>query len=160
MHKKGAGCTRSTVYRGLYGQSRLNDTFGPYGEPQARVDPGASGPTAIAEVEFVQFVDGTIWGDRAAGKDLLQERSLALDKLKFLSDTYRMKGEQQFVSELKNPSELVAILNLQRLYSSNKGNATAVIDKITGMLEQANQHLHAFRSATTSAMGRRSVRQQ
>jgi hypothetical protein len=127
----------------------VDDTLGPYGKPRAEAELEPKRPTAIAKVEFVQFADGSVWGDPAAGKDLLRERRLALDELRFLENTSRMKGEQQFVEELEKPSQLSAILNLQQLYNSNEGDASAVLQKIASMLEQANLHRRTMRSATT-----------
>jgi hypothetical protein len=120
---------------------KLEESAGPFGEPQAEAEAPAAQPArTVASVKFVQFGDGVIWGDPAAGQDILQERRLAWDQLSSLANTYRTSGEQQFVEELKKPAQLILIEYLQKLYDSNGHDAVSVIKKLTSMIEYADGH--------------------
>ena len=57
-------------------------------------------PKSAFRVEFVQFADGSIFGDSAKAKDVLANRSSTLLALRKLDRTYSAQGEQKFLSEL------------------------------------------------------------
>jgi hypothetical protein len=61
---------------------------------------GAKVTSAEGAVLFVQFDDGTTWGDPAAGKELLAERPQKLAFLKNLVETYYESGEDAFAALL------------------------------------------------------------
>jgi hypothetical protein len=54
----------------------------------------------VGAVLFVQFDDGTIWGDPAAGKELLAARPQKLAFLKNLVETYDESGQETFAALL------------------------------------------------------------
>jgi hypothetical protein len=56
-------------------------------------DEGAKVTSVVGAVLFVQFDDGTTWGDPAAGKELLAARPRKLAFLKNLVETYYESGE-------------------------------------------------------------------
>jgi hypothetical protein len=93
-------------------------------------------PTATAEVVFVQFVDGSTWGNREAGKGAVDERRLTIERLRVLAHTYRAASHKQFTNELARPN---AILILQRIYAKNS-DLQAVIARINHMLHYAEIH--------------------
>jgi len=67
-------------------------------------DPGSSIKQADGAVLFVQFEDGSTWGDAQAGKDMLAERPQKLAFLKHIVETYYESGESAFTTALNNPS--------------------------------------------------------
>jgi len=58
-----------------------------------RPDEGVKVTSAVGAVLFVQFDDGTTWGDPTAGKELLAARPQKLAFLKNLVETYYESGE-------------------------------------------------------------------
>lgn len=70
------------------------------------IDPaelGAKVKEVVAAVTFVQFDDGTTWGDPEAGRELLAGRPQKLAFLQHLVDTYYERGEDAFVAALNEP---------------------------------------------------------
>ena len=59
-------------------------------------DEGAKVTSVEGAVLFVQFDDGTIWGDPAVGKELLAARPQKLAFLQKLVETYYASGEDAF----------------------------------------------------------------
>jgi hypothetical protein len=57
-------------------------------------------PHAEGSVKFVQFDDGSIWGDPQAAKRMLAERPEKLAFLQHLVDVYNMDGEAAFAGTL------------------------------------------------------------
>src|SRR5438477_12085137 len=68
-----------------------------------RPDEGVKVTSAVGAVLFVQFDDGTTWGDPTAGKELLAARPQKLAFLKNLVDTYYESGEDTFTALLNEP---------------------------------------------------------
>jgi hypothetical protein len=64
---------------------------------------GAKVASVVGAVLFVQFDDGTTWGDPAAGKELLAARPQKLAFLKNLVETYYESGEDAFATLLNEP---------------------------------------------------------
>jgi hypothetical protein len=57
----------------------------------------------LGAVLFVQFDDGTTWGDPSAGKELLAARPQKLAFLKNLVETYDESGQDTFAALLNEP---------------------------------------------------------
>jgi hypothetical protein len=125
---------------------KLEDFLGPMGAPQAKVENYSLDPKASAEVAFVQFGDGSTWGDLVVGEHILRNRAPTWNALRSLAETYRTNGKQQFLRELREPSQLQTIRYLQNLYESNGNDASAVIKKLDNMLEYADLHGRALQS--------------
>ena len=66
-------------------------------------DEGTKVRSVEAAVLFVQFDDGTTWGDPAAGKELLAARPQKLAFLRNLVETYYESGEDAFAALLNEP---------------------------------------------------------
>ncbi|HYL17031.1 MAG TPA: hypothetical protein VEV41_28625 [Terriglobales bacterium] len=66
--------------------------------PDANVTPHAEGV-----VSFVQFEDGSIWGDPRAAKGMIAQRPEKLAFLQHLVDVYNMGGEAAFAAALDEP---------------------------------------------------------
>jgi hypothetical protein len=124
----------------------LTSSVGPVGEPREPRDVTVQPENRIAtaSVAFVQFVDGSTWGAPTSAKTILLERRLTREKLASLAETYRTKGEKQFLTQIMEPSQLQAIMNLQQFYLGNGKAAGTVIQKITSMLNCADLHERAM----------------
>jgi hypothetical protein len=119
---------------------RLELHTGPFGEPQAPVEKSITQESKVlVKVTFVQFADGTTWGEPAAGRSALDERQAIWAELKRLMDIYHAQGEERFVSALKIQSQLSAIQYLQHLYSISS-NPNEVLSSIAVMLRNAELH--------------------
>jgi hypothetical protein len=132
------------------GIETLQDTLAPLPEAVGKIDVRPTVPKASARVAFVEFLDGSTWGDPEAGKEILIERRLTWNKLNHLSQTFRTEGEHQFLSELTEPSELQTIVYLQRLYNGNNKDVEMVLKNINAMLAQADLHGAQMGSARAS----------
>ncbi len=66
--------------------------------------PGAKITEAVGAVLFVQFEDGTTWGDARAGKQLLDSRPKRLAFLKRLVELYYQSGQGAFDAALNDPT--------------------------------------------------------
>jgi hypothetical protein len=66
-------------------------------------DEGAKVTSVEGAVLFVQFDDGTTWGDPTAGKELLAARPQKLAFLKNLVETYYESGEDAFATLVNKP---------------------------------------------------------
>jgi hypothetical protein len=115
----------------------LEDSSEKFGAPGRNTKVEPQDPLATARVIFVQFLDGTVWGDESAAKGALRTRQFTLDKLRVLAGTYKA-GSEQFKDELVKPSELLAIVGLQQLYA--KGGSKAAIERVGYMLHYAEIH--------------------
>ena len=76
-------------------------------------DPGSKVASEEGAVLFVQFDDGTTWGDVGAGKELLKDRPQKLAFLKRLVERYYESGEEAFdaalsSANLQRPERMVA----------------------------------------------------
>jgi hypothetical protein len=66
-------------------------------------DKAAKVTDVVAAVLFVQFEDGSTWGDAQAGNGMLAERPQKLAYLKRLVETYYESGEAAFAALLNEP---------------------------------------------------------
>jgi hypothetical protein len=97
-------------------------------------------PTATAQVEFVQFTDGSIWGDRDAAAEVFRIRRATVQQLKVLEQTYVQSGEQAFRGELSKETLLPCINSLQAACKDNLDNSRCALDRVQGMLDSARSH--------------------
>jgi len=111
-----------------------------FGEPTSGAVFEPAAPEATIRVAFVQFADGSTWGNPDAGKRALRERYLSWDEMKLLSEAYQKEGEKGFGSKLLKPTDLPAILKLQRLYANSQNNMAVVFDEMNTMLRYADLH--------------------
>ena len=96
-------------------------------------------PKASARVAFVQFLDGSTWGESEDADEVLLERQETWRELRSLADTYETNGEQEFVNRLAKPSSLQTIKYLQGVFSNDK-SITKVITEINQLLSHADLH--------------------
>jgi hypothetical protein len=124
----------------------FNDVIGPFGTEGAadETSAGPGQPRAVFSVVFVQFVDGSMWGNMEKAKLTLEERRSTLNMLKSLRETYVAQGEKEFVSELMKESSLNVIHQVQHIYKTNGNDAEAALKAIEDMLDQAEIHSQAL----------------
>jgi len=72
--------------------------------PMEPETPGAKVTDVVCGVVFVQFEDGTTWGNRETGKEVLDDRPKKLAFLKHLVETYYESGEDAFNAMLNDRS--------------------------------------------------------
>jgi hypothetical protein len=115
-----------------------------FGEPTAGAVFEPAAPEATIRVAFVQFADGSTWGNPDAGKRALRERYLSWDEMKSLSEAYQKEGEKGFGAKLLKPTDLPAILKLQRLYADSRNDTAVVFNEMNTMLRYADLHQRAM----------------
>jgi hypothetical protein len=115
------------------------------GKPVETDDPSTSEPRATAQVEFVQFRDGSTWGNPEAAKDDLKSRQATLQELELLERTYRESGESIFRDQLSRQVSLPCISSLKSSCKDNRDYSRCALDKIREMLVVARNHQKATR---------------
>ena len=103
-------------------------------------------PSASAQVEFVQFSDGSTWGDVEVAKDDLKARRASLQELKALERIYIESGEQAFREELSKQTDLPCINSVQSACKDDGDYSRCTLNKVRGMLEAASNHQREMRS--------------
>jgi hypothetical protein len=96
---------------------------------------------ASAQVVFVQFGDGTIFGDVKSGENLLRTRQQALESLAQLDAIYTEQGEQAFIQAAQQPGA-GGMLGIAQ-FEEQDGPA-ATIARIRRMLATAKERLAAM----------------
>lgn len=115
----------------------LQRVLGKFGEPSRKDDLLAKvRSSAHAKVIFVQFSDGSSWGDAVAAERSLSNRQKALERLEVLDEVYRNRGKKEFLNQLLQPTLLQPIFSLQYLYHQ-KGDLTLVLANLDNMLQTA-----------------------
>jgi hypothetical protein len=95
-------------------------------------------------VLFVQFVDGSTWGDPDEGKEALADRELTLKKLAELRRTYQTEGGAQFGAALMQQQPDVLINQLKSSYQTT-GDAEDTMKLLNQKLHNAESHLEKMR---------------
>jgi len=80
-------------------------------------------PKAIAKVEFVQFEDGSMWGNKNSAIDALDTRTRTLHFLNVLEQTYIETGEQKFLDKLSTTTD-VFLIDLLKSACQEKGDSS------------------------------------
>lgn len=115
----------------------------PFGRSSAVYDARPIRPHADAKVVFVQFANGSKWGDSNVADRAINERKLALDSLESLSKISKNDSEQNFVRALMQPTELEPLLKLQELYHNSKDYSSVSL-RMNEMLQSARVHFESF----------------
>src|SRR5262249_50329656 len=76
-------------------------------------------PNAKGKAVFIQFADGSDWGDPMAAAVISRQRFQTYNKIKSLLETYKGRGERPFLAELMQPSDLQLIQELQGMCQSD-----------------------------------------
>jgi len=110
------------------------------GQPVSEeVDPDTV-PVATAEVTFVQFVDGSIWGDADVGRQLILERINTLKELNRLEQVLYEQGAEIFIHELSVSYASLQYSAINALVSHCKTDAPrCLVDGLHSMLQTATE---------------------
>jgi hypothetical protein len=117
----------------------IHGTDGPILERRDRVVARRTRSKAVAKVAFIQFIDGSTWGDVDEAQGMLEERSLTQKELEFLEQVYTTSGEERFMAEIMEGPRSSARVYLSDFYSANKDPA-AVLAEMRSMLRCADLH--------------------
>jgi hypothetical protein len=116
---------------------------GPYGHVQCCINPldEPHDPKAAFHVEFVQFVDGSTFGDLARAKDVFVSRTSTLLMLRNLDQTYSDQGEQKFRTRLLQAQSPALFEVLEPIRETAKEEATrAAIAELRKILSLGKKH--------------------
>lgn len=95
--------------------------------------------TASAEIEFVQFQDGSTWGDSDIGTEAFQARSATLQKLQSLQRVYAELGENAFLDALAEPTTLGCVEHIKMDCKANDVDSSCAREAIARMLDLATR---------------------
>jgi len=95
---------------------------------------------ATARVEFVQFLDGSKWGDLEAESEMLQHRSDALRYLKGLERIYSGQGEEAFEEALSQPTNFPCMDQLKSTCQQSGNYAECTLQAVRRKLRWAADH--------------------
>ncbi len=89
---------------------------------------------AFVRVQFVQFTDGSIWGDRDKAAKFQLERRETLDKVKSLQQVYSERGEKAFMDVLAEPTALACFERIKTLCRNENHDSSCARKGIAEML--------------------------
>ena len=95
-------------------------------------------PKASFHVEFVQFVDGSTFGNPATAKNQLASRQSTFHLLQELERLYSEQGEQKFIAGLGQASNASTAMVLIQRTQAHKGTVAA-ISQLRKMLALADK---------------------
>lgn len=101
-----------------------------------------------ASVLFVQFADGSTWGDRDEAKAVLASRREIVKRLFALDSIYRREGEAALIDELSEPTELPVISELQDL-RNHSDDIGKVVDRLVRTISLIEEHRRRMKSEPT-----------
>ena len=112
----------------------------PNGESVAKTS-HASAPVSAAtvRVEFVQYSDGSIWGDPDVAAEVHQSRRYTLNTIESLQHVYSEHGEKAFMDALKEPTADQCFEQTKQVCQSHSADSSCVRNAIQEMLATAAQ---------------------
>lgn len=123
--------------------------FGPGNS--AEVGPLAS-PSATAELIFLQFADGSTWGDVDAGRPQLSVRAKTMGELHRLGQILNDQGAVALKDELSRV-DLLQFPSINSLvYSCTNKTAVCLTNGLRSMLKEAELHEDEMKALSRSAM--------
>jgi len=100
-----------------------------------------SDPVAQYYLHFVEFADGSTFGDPLEAQDVLALRETILRGLRELNQSYSEHGEQGFTAKLKEQSPFSATVPFRQILTTyGEGGARAAIDRAKQILTVAERH--------------------
>jgi hypothetical protein len=106
--------------------------------PTRERDSSGHAITASAEIKFVQFQDGSTWGDSDTETRAFQYRSASLQKLESLQRAYSEQGEKGFQDALAEPTGLACVERIKTDCKDNNDNSSCALGAIQRMLDAAS----------------------
>jgi len=136
-------------------------TFGPFvsrtevtseeGKKWVDLEPARGAQQKVsASVLFVQFADGSTWGDREEAKAALATRRESVKRLFELESIYRHEGEAAFVEDLAKPTDLPVISGLQDL--SNHSDMSKIVDRLVRLTSLIEEHRRSMKSEARATL--------
>jgi len=99
------------------------------------------------ELVFVQFTDGSTWGDPDEGKEALAMREDWLEDLLNLARIYQEKGRAEFVSAVVKQQANPITDQLRTWYQAD-GDAEDAVKLVNQRLKNVESHLNKLRQTT------------
>ena len=96
------------------------------------------------ELVFVQFADGSIWGDPDEAETALDQRKVCLKELMDLARTYQTEGAAKFASSLMGQSRDPVTYELKDSYQAS-GDVVGPMKLLNEKLNNAEMHLGKMR---------------
>jgi hypothetical protein len=127
----------------------LRDTTPDTGQLECCINPlDESGqPQAEFRVRFVQFVDGSTFGDSSEAKDELAVRAMIFDGLRGLMKSYSEQGESGFLANMRRQQPWSASLPFADIRKSYDANGLkAAITRAQEILAIAENHQASIRT--------------
>jgi len=114
-----------------------------------RKQPPAAGVNL--ELVFVQFADGSTWGDPDEAKASLAEREVCLKELMDLARTYQTEGAAKFASSLTRQPLDPVTYDLKDSYQES-GDVAGPMKLLNEKLNNAGTHLEKLRKMAVNQM--------
>jgi hypothetical protein len=105
-------------------------------------------PTATASVEFVQFSDGSTWGDSDAAADAFEIRRNTVRELEALEHIYEESGERAFRDELSRETYLPSIDALKKICGGQEDYSSCARDAVRRAIETSDANEAAANAST------------
>jgi hypothetical protein len=106
-------------------------------------------PTADIRVQYVQFADGSSFGEEATAEDILASRSVILAALRRINRTSTKEEFLKFLAQRVQPEPADNFLEVVRYTEKNHGIAAARV-QIHAALTAAEGHMAALRIVQTA----------
>jgi hypothetical protein len=126
-----ADTVRSSLLR--LGRSKID------GQPAADEAAGNSTPTATAKVVFVQFLDGSTWGDTGLAIEPLRIRNKTVEELGRMRQVLKDEGQRAFDTRLSNTETLLPCIQSLKNTCNDKADS-CLVDGMQSMIKAAEQH--------------------
>jgi len=110
-------------------------------------------PTASATLEFVQFSDGSIWGDKDVAWFALDARSKAVSELDWLEHVYEQRGNDPFLEELARADDYAIVINELKYRCKQKADDPEYCHSAVLRVLQTTRSHEAAMSASGSDKG-------
>jgi mannitol/fructose-specific phosphotransferase system IIA component len=109
-------------------------------------------PAAQAHAEFVQFSDGSTWGDEDSAQNALGIRRQTMGELDLLEHVYEQAGESAFLDELAKADEFLNVISQLKSRCSDKAMYTSCTHKgVHQTFVTAKEHEAALNSGIAGA---------
>lgn len=104
----------------------INLVAHPQGDTPTREESHSSSRAVVAsaEIEFVQFQDGSTWGDSDVETEAFQARSATLQKLQSLQRLYAELGQKAFMDALAEPTMLAGVEHIKTDCKANNDDSS------------------------------------
>ena len=124
----------------------IQSVFGPIKQPTKELEFVERLPRVTSRARFVQFADGSFWGDIHVAQEDISQRSQSMSKLHQLREEYEANGEDRFVASLMTMTSDLNVSFLQSEFKQSQ-SATQVLKKLDELLDNALLHEKLLKTA-------------